>query len=464
MIGTLDSQVIEKFKEFQERTGEYLDLDIEKVKFDNKFINDIISEFIKGSTPKYSGQPTNTIVIKSGQARGNYNKFNFTKIAYLDLVKVKNIKYLKKGDILINTTGIGTAGRVTLFDLDDSYVSDSHITTLRYDLNKINKFYLLNFFINFGFKRLESMAEGSGGQIELSMNKVKNISIAIPQDYNEKYNSYEIQKIIVEFLKYWKFNYTDMFRQNIACQKPIMEKIQNAVIPATFIYEETLQKSFNKFSKDNNFNIKLEDIKFKEIDFFTEKIDDLKSPKKLEKNQNLILDRASDSGLPVYSGALKVLCKVKKEDYPKKVFISNNENPDISFANNGDGSAGRNFFIHYDEYFVNQERTVISFNNDNKFYSLYILNQINKMRDTFNMNRENRPTPKDLPKFGIKVQVPFHNKYDSILIQKLLIKFWKIILDSIEDKFKTFNRVENLTDKVDKAFLYRTFSKIDWSK
>ena len=42
MIGTLDSQVIEKFREFQDKTGKYLDLDIENVEFENKYLKDNI--------------------------------------------------------------------------------------------------------------------------------------------------------------------------------------------------------------------------------------------------------------------------------------------------------------------------------------------------------------------------------------------------------------------------------------
>jgi hypothetical protein len=34
MIGTLDSQVIEKFKEFQKNTGKYLDLTIEDIELE----------------------------------------------------------------------------------------------------------------------------------------------------------------------------------------------------------------------------------------------------------------------------------------------------------------------------------------------------------------------------------------------------------------------------------------------
>ena len=46
-------------------------------------------------------------------------------------------RQLQKGDILINSTGRGTAGRVTLFNLDGDYVADSHITIVRLDEKKI---------------------------------------------------------------------------------------------------------------------------------------------------------------------------------------------------------------------------------------------------------------------------------------------------------------------------------------
>ncbi len=232
MIGTLDSQVIEKFKEFQKKTDKYTDLNIEEVKFKKTTIDAVIDNFIKGSTPKYSSTTTNTIVIKSGQARGNYNEFNFSKTAYLDLSKVKSPKYLQNGDILINTTGVGTAGRVTLFDLDGNYVSDSHITALRYEKSKYNQFYLLYFFINFGFKKLESMAEGSGGQIELSMEKVKPLIIPIPQDYN-KYKSVDIQKAIVDFLDY-SFNNIEKIRKNIDKHNSIISRLTKSLIPSVF--------------------------------------------------------------------------------------------------------------------------------------------------------------------------------------------------------------------------------------
>ena len=51
MIGTLDSQVIEKFKEFQKKTGKYSDLDIENVEFEREVLNNLIDIFDSQRVP-----------------------------------------------------------------------------------------------------------------------------------------------------------------------------------------------------------------------------------------------------------------------------------------------------------------------------------------------------------------------------------------------------------------------------
>ena len=45
MIGSLDSQVIEKFQEFQKKSGKYADLDIENVEFKQKTLDNLIDIF-----------------------------------------------------------------------------------------------------------------------------------------------------------------------------------------------------------------------------------------------------------------------------------------------------------------------------------------------------------------------------------------------------------------------------------
>ena len=87
---------------------------------------------------------------------------------------------LQKNDILINTTGVGTAGRVTLFNLEGDYIVDSHITILRTN-DLILPEYLINYLtFMVGFKYLESLAQGASGQIELSLTTIQDFKIPLP--------------------------------------------------------------------------------------------------------------------------------------------------------------------------------------------------------------------------------------------------------------------------------------------
>ena len=121
----------------------------------------------------------NTQVIKSGQARG-YTEFDFTQKYYVDDSFTADERNLQRGDLLINSTGVGTAGRVTLFDLEGDYVADSHITILRLNQQKVLPKYALYTLATIGFKNIEKMATGQSGQIELALSTVAEIKIPIP--------------------------------------------------------------------------------------------------------------------------------------------------------------------------------------------------------------------------------------------------------------------------------------------
>ncbi|MCK9454006.1 hypothetical protein [Sulfurimonas sp.] len=469
MIGTLDSQVIDKYKEFQNKSGEYLDLDIERVEFkkislsDNTFfeINPKKSEIdisLKNSNIDVSFVPLEKIdaqkgIMDSSVTRKIIEVYNgYTYFKENDVIFTKVTPSMENGNFAIAknlTNGIGFGS------------SEYHVFRCK---NFIPELLWLLFRADFFRKRAQKIMRGAGGLKRVPVDFFDTQYIPIPQDYSEKYKSIDIQRALVAFLEFWKINYTDVFRKTMNQQQPIFKKIKNTLVPATFRHDDTLVKSFNEFAKRSGYEIKLDEITFEKIDFFDIKKADLLSPKKLEKNQDLILQNAETNGFPVYSGASEYLCKVSELNYPGKIFIPNKENPDISFANNGDGSAGRNFFIHYDKYFINQERTVISFSNDIKFYSLFILNQINNMRAKYNMNRENRPTPKDLPKFGIQIVVPFHKKVNSFETQKILVEFWNCIFDDISKKFNNFEKISDLTAKIDEVLLHKTFNEIYWRK
>lgn len=157
----------------------------------------------RGKTPVYGNSKIQ--VIKSGQARGFY-EFDFSTKYYLsDSVEVDE-RQLQNGDILINSTGVGTAGRVTLFNLTGDYVVDSHVTILRPNERIISEFLLLILAVGIGFKALENIADGSSGQIEIAPDTIKNIRIPVPTVDEQR-------KIIAEYTKIKKeYNNTRMSR------------------------------------------------------------------------------------------------------------------------------------------------------------------------------------------------------------------------------------------------------------
>ena len=86
-------------------------------------------------------------------------------------------KNLQLGDILINSTGVGTAGRVAFFNNSVQATVDSHVTIVR--VNKADPKYV--FYVLFGMEPdIETFAEGSTGQIELGRERIKDILISLP--------------------------------------------------------------------------------------------------------------------------------------------------------------------------------------------------------------------------------------------------------------------------------------------
>lgn len=157
-----------------------------------KKIGDFANLVKRGKSAKYGN--SNIQIIKSGQARG-YMNFDFTEKYYVAENFTSDERNLIKGDLLVNSTGVGTAGRVTLFNLDGDYVVDSHITIVRLNTKEILPKFALYSLAHIGFKTIEKMATGQSGQIELAIDTIKEIRIPVPSI--DKQN-----KIIEEIEKY----------------------------------------------------------------------------------------------------------------------------------------------------------------------------------------------------------------------------------------------------------------------
>ncbi len=129
-----------------------------------------ISKFVnfttKGITPSYV-EHSSIIVLNQKCIRNNKIDYSFSQ--YTDDAKnISSDKFIKKGDVLVNSTGTGTAGRCAFVsEIPENYklIVDSHILILR--CNSFFEAQCLNYVLYSFEKTLMSFMTGSSGQSEL---------------------------------------------------------------------------------------------------------------------------------------------------------------------------------------------------------------------------------------------------------------------------------------------------------
>jgi len=138
-------------------------------------LNALCSLIAKGITPQYD-ESSAEIVINQKCIR---NKAIDLSLSRRHRPKRINEKWLQYGDILINSTGEGTLGRVAQFFISESnFTVDSHITIVRPIEDE------LMFFLGQWCLQRESefaaMASGSTGQTDLPRERLKAMECILP--------------------------------------------------------------------------------------------------------------------------------------------------------------------------------------------------------------------------------------------------------------------------------------------
>ena len=146
-------------------------------------------EIRRGKSPKYTEQ-SNTLVFAQ-KCNTKYAGIDTGLALYLDestLSKYSDDEYMQDGDIVVNSTGTGTLGRIGFYRNYDNdamlpIVPDSHVTVIR-ACSSIQKFYLY-IFMKANQHKLEKQGEGSTNQKELKPLTLKNLLVPIPP-YSEQ--------------------------------------------------------------------------------------------------------------------------------------------------------------------------------------------------------------------------------------------------------------------------------------
>ena len=139
----------------------------------------------RGKAPKYVTK--SSVLVFAQKCNQKYGPVSMEKALYLneDLLKRYNEEdFVKANDIVINSTGGGTMGRVgfvepTVVDIPEKIVPDTHVTLVRANTNIILGRYLYTFCKSMQ-PTMESLGVGSTNQTELRPEIISNLNVPLP--------------------------------------------------------------------------------------------------------------------------------------------------------------------------------------------------------------------------------------------------------------------------------------------
>lgn len=148
-------------------------------------LENITTLITRGIAPKYSDNSDQTVVNQKCIRNHTID----LSLARTHTPKAINEKWLKFGDLLINSTGDGTLGRVAqVWFTPKALTVDSHVTIVRPAREEL--IFYIGLWGILHEKEIESLHTGSTGQTELPRDRVKMLKLLLPDDSSlSRFNS-----------------------------------------------------------------------------------------------------------------------------------------------------------------------------------------------------------------------------------------------------------------------------------
>lgn len=163
-------------------------------------LGDICFDIKRGKSPKYV-EKSNYLAFAQ-KCNVKTGGINLEIALYLDestISRYSNTDCLVQGDVVINSTGGGTMGRVGYFECEipkgiKGIYPDSHVTTIRTVGFMEQKFVF--YFLKTKQKELESLGEGSTNQTELKPYTLQNLLLPLPPLAEQKAIVAKIEELL----------------------------------------------------------------------------------------------------------------------------------------------------------------------------------------------------------------------------------------------------------------------------
>lgn len=151
-----------------------------------KKLGDVCELISRGISPKYT-EKNGLVVLNQKCVRDHKISFKQSRLHNREEKKVGLEKFIKQGDVLVNSTGTGTLGRVAqVKDKIEDVTVDSHVTIVR----PLSDLFFNDFFgwvMIFIEDEISTRGAGCGGQTELARETLKNdFTISYPKSIKEQ--------------------------------------------------------------------------------------------------------------------------------------------------------------------------------------------------------------------------------------------------------------------------------------
>ena len=197
-----------------------------------------IKEIKRGKSPVYAVK--GSVLVFSQKCNAKSGDINISLARYLSdniLEKYQQEEYIQNNDIIINSTGTGTLGRIGFYintynKNNIPLVPDSHVTIVRVN-NNLSKF--IYYILKWYQPTLEKSGEGSTKQKELKVDRVKALFIPFPPLAEQKRIVAKIEELLPYIEKYEQAetkltalnkSFPEMLRKSI-----LQEAVQGKLVP-----------------------------------------------------------------------------------------------------------------------------------------------------------------------------------------------------------------------------------------
>jgi len=457
----LDREVREKFKEFQEKTGngKYNDLDIDEVRFKKVKLSDSKYFEINPKKSEIDEAILNDNIDISFVPLANINPDN-GEIEKFEIRKILDVKngytYFKENDVIF--TKVTPSMENGNFAIAKNLMNGIGFGSSEYHIfrckNIHNKLLWFLFRADFFRNRAKKTMKGSGGLKRVPLEFFDTQYIPIPKPLNKKYTSFLIQEAIVEFLEY-SFDVQDKIKQRIDKRYDIFIRLRKALIPSTF-HRDYIKVRFAKYAKEKSIGFNITDVEFEfspktdnhgDINWF--RIEDLNAHK------SLVIDNISTIKKTTKD---KVIAKNGKKSSKNKpiqkgdILVSFLATPGITKIYNSDEVA-----------YCNQAIDILTVNEGiyNKYVAYNCMLEYPKYGkiQTMGLNLNDE----DKKKIKIFIPKPLKN-YTSYQIQKIIADFIEDIDNELQIEFDKMDKAYEALERLHTAYLARTFTLIDWGE